>query len=123
MSTPYTDLQQKKYRSIRSASHGADLSLVSSYNGFHAAYGCAEKVAKVLGAAGLKDFSGVPLYVIALKEMPKACEKLSEVYSVALIDQSSNDKNDISWGLVWKIGRKSGGVEVKVAKEFSLEDF
>ncbi len=119
--SPYADLQQKKYRSIRSASHGADLSLVSSYNGFHAAYGCAEKVAKVLGAAGLKDFSGVPHYVIPLKEMPKACEKLSEVYSVALIDHSTNGKNENSWGLVWKIGRKGGSV-AKVTVD-SVEDY
>jgi len=117
--SPYAELQQKKYRSVRSASHGADLSLVSAYNGFHAAYGCAEKVAKVLGAAALEEFSGVPLYVIPLKEMPKACEKLSEVYSVALIDQSLSPKNDISWGLVWKIGRKGGAV----VKLDSVEDY
>lgn len=132
---PYTELQQKKYRIIRSASHGADLSLVSSYDGYHAAYDCAEKLSKVLGDAGRKDFGGVPAYVVALADMPRSLEKLSEQYSVAILDQLPNDKNNLAWGLVWKIRRGGSGakvVEKKVEKEkfatvravdYSLEDF
>lgn len=125
MTAPYTELQQKKYRIIRGASHGADLSLVSSYDGYHAAYDCAEKLSKVLGDAGRKDFGGVPAYVVPLSEMPRACEKLSEQYSIAILDQLPNDKNNLAWGLVWKIRRNVSGTRmpVKVEKEMSLEDF
>lgn len=123
--SPYTELQQKKYRIIRSASHGADVSLVSSYDGYHAAYGCAEKIAKVLGDAGMKEFGGVPAYVVPLSEMYKSCEKLSEHYSIAILDNLPNDKNLLAWGLVWKIRRNVSGAAVKekAKVEYSMEDF
>lgn len=122
---PYTELQQKKYRIIRSASHGADLSLVSSYDGYHAAYDCAEKLSKVLGPDGRKDFGGVPAYVVPLSEMPRSLEKLSEQYSIAILDNLPNDKNHLAWGLVWKIKRNVSGavVKEKAKVEYSLEDF
>ena len=121
MSSPFSDIQKKKYKIIRGASHGTDISLVSAYDGFHAGFECAEKVAKVLGPAGMRDWGTksepLPSYVIPLEQMQKACEKLSQHYSIALLDQLPNEKGNIAWGLIWKI-KRSGD-----AKQYSLEDF
>ena len=122
-SSQFAEIQKKKHRIVRSSSHGADISLVAAYDGFHAGFECATKVAEVLGPAGLKEWSDVQSYVIPLADMPKACEKLSQKYSIALLDQLPNEKGNIAWGLIWKIRRGDGGPIASIEPSRLLEDY
>lgn len=127
MPSPFNELQRRKHRIIRGASQGADISLASAYDGYHAAFECAVKVAEVLGPEGSRDYGSkaepLPAYVIPVAQMQKACEKLSQLYSVAILDSIASEKGDIVWGLVWKIRKAEGGKPAPVQKEISLDDF
>lgn len=127
----FSDIQRRKYTIIRGASQGADISLVTAYDGFHAGFECAARVAEVLGFSGLKNWGSesdpVMQYTIPLTQMPKACEKLSQRFSIALLDQLPNEKGNIAWGLIWKIKRGEGGTmadaPAPAKKDYKLEDF
>jgi len=126
----FAALQEKKYADTRSVSRGADITLHVVDGGTRALFQCASRIAKILGSEKLKDYGdgiyeSIPCYDIPISEHHAACTKLSEHYSIAIVDvMPATDKNRSLWGLLWKIN-KSQVVVLQAAptKVMSVEDF
>ena len=111
--TPSLFLTTKRetYRQHVAAGQGAGITLVAACGEYVATFDCAIRCAAVLGGRELKELAPlVSEYRIQLPDIRDAIEKLSQLYSVALVDYC-NDRHGARFVLVWRIAANnlSGG--------------
>lgn len=102
MSSLFLESKQATYRSLRSVSQGASLSLLHGGDEYVSTFACATAIAAILGDRRLSVADGVPRFTIPLEEMPSALTKLSAKHSVALLDVTCGDEGS-RFVLVWKV--------------------
>jgi hypothetical protein len=102
MSSLFFDTKKESYRAIRAASHGASISLSRGCDEYVATFNCATSVASVLGDRALSLGDGLAEYRIPVEELHRACLKLAQKFSIALIDVGMVDY-EVRFVLLWKI--------------------
>jgi hypothetical protein len=105
------DEMRSAYRAQRGVSQGAGITLVSRSGGYSASFGCAEKCAHILGGRNLENRSGLPFFKIYTEELHASITKLSEQFSVALVDLVTDEKGS-RFVLVWKISARAGSTPI-----------
>lgn len=100
---------RRSYRAQRGVSQGAAITLVSRSGGYTASFECAIRCSQILGTRNLTDRADngerMPVLKISTEDLHRAITKLSEAFSVALVDTAS-DENGTRFVLVWKITPK-----------------
>jgi hypothetical protein len=120
------DAKQEGYLKTRRVSAGAGITLVCKTGEYVAQFQCAKRVAEVLGDRGLIEkgdglFESIPAYAIPIEEMPSACEKLSQKFSIALVDITCEKES--RFALVYKIARKVEEPEQPTVHPLNLDEF
>ena len=108
------------YSRQRQVSAGAAITLVCGCGEYVALFECATRISKVLGDRELEDLGDglcevIPRYRIPFAEMSKLLERLTQVYSVALVDMAE----DCRFVLIWRIDCRKA---VVVEAELTLDD-
>lgn len=96
------DEMRRSYAAQRGVSQGAGVTLVATSGGYEARFDCATRAARILGDRSLRDYEGIPLLLIPTDDAHRGITKLSEAFSVALVD-TMTDENGTRFVLVWKI--------------------
>jgi hypothetical protein len=101
------DVKKQSYALQRAASHGAGITLVSGCGAFSASFDCAKHIASVLGNRELKDagdgiFEVIPTYAIPTAELHAALTKISNRFSIALVECVVTERGS-QFVLLWKI--------------------
>lgn len=125
----FSDTKKESYRAQRQTSQGAGITLVNGIGCYHATFECATRIAAILGNRGLSDagdglYESIPRYIIPLEELNEALLKLSQKYSVALIDLASDTPT--RFVLVWRIvpfARLTDIPEPPQPLTYNLDDF
>lgn len=91
---------RRSYRAQRGVSQGAAITLVSRSGGYTASFECATRCSQILGTRHFMETDNV--FTIPTEDLHRAITKLSEAFSVALVDTAS-DENGTRFVLVWKI--------------------
>lgn len=118
----FYEAKRESYAKTRAVSAGAGVTMVAKSGEYVAHSQCAKRVAEILGSRGLKEqgdgiLESFLVYPIPTEDMPGALEKLSRVYSVALVDYTGG-----GFALVFKIERKAGANgEPEQAKGASID--
>lgn len=104
----FSDIKRKGYNQTRTASQGATITLVSGPGYCIAQFECATRIAKVIGERGLTDqgdgmIEFIPVYRIPARELFSALQKLSKLFSVAIVEYDEK-----GFLLLWKIPRIAG---------------
>lgn len=102
-SSLYHQSRLSSWRQIRSASHGAGVSLLNGVGEYVATFDCALAVSRVLGTRGLESGSEVPTFKIPTSEVQSAIAKLSARYSVALVDVVADKGGELKFVCVWRV--------------------
>lgn len=92
---------RRTYAAQRGVSQGASITLFFSSGGFSARFECAKRAASVLGSRHYSDFLH-PHILIPTEELHKSIMRLSEEFSIALVDTVTDEKGT-RFVLVWKI--------------------
>ncbi len=122
----FTDFKRSAHIKQRAASNGAAITLVADSESFHASFECATRIAQVLGTRDLKDLGDglldeIPSYKIPLEDLESALQRLSQRFTIALVDYISS-KYEGKYVLLWKIiPAAAPGVTVKQIP--SLDEF
>jgi hypothetical protein len=93
---------RRSYLAQRGVSQGAGITLVSASQGWVARLDCAKRCALVLGERYSADFGEGEICGIPNEEMARALAKLSESFSVALVDTVTDDQGT-RFVLIYKI--------------------
>jgi len=106
-----TELKRQGYRLQRTASHGAAITLVSRCNEYAAMFECATKCAQVLGERAMEDLGDgilevIPYYRIPTEELYAALQKLSQRFSIALVEYAFTRQGG-QFVTLWRIERQS----------------
>lgn len=109
-SSLYRESKLASYRQIRSASHGAGISLLNKAGEYEASFDCALAVFRILGNRNLLIIDEVPTYKIPTAEMQSALAKLAQRYSVALVDVVA-ERDELKFVCVWRVESTGGAVE------------
>jgi len=112
------DSKRGGYSRQRQASAGAAITLVCGCGEYVALFECATRISKVLGDRELEDLGDgllevIPRYRIPFEEMAAGLAKLTEQYSVALVDISEDSR----FVLIWRINPAA-----KVPEELTSDD-
>lgn len=104
------ETKRQGYSRHRHASAGAAITLLCGCGEYVALFECAKRISTVLGTRELEDIGdglmeSIPRYRIRLEDMAGALAKLTEQYSVALVDMGS----DSQFVLVWRINPQQQG--------------
>ncbi len=98
----YHQSKLASYCQIRSASHGAGVSLLDQGGEYVATFDCAMHIASVIGTRTYSDVDNVPRIAIPTAEMQSTLAKIAARFSVALVDLVA-DENGLSFVCVWRI--------------------
>lgn len=98
MSALFDTEMRRTYAAQRGVSQGAAITLAAVSGGFQARFECATRCANILGS---RNHHGV-FFTIPTEEAHKALTRLSEIFSVALVD-TVTDEQGSRFVLVWKI--------------------
>lgn len=103
----FTETKRQGYQLQRSASNGAAITLVSCAGEFRALFECASRCAELLGDRELKDlgdgiFDVVPSYRILTEELLSSLQKLTQRFSVALVEYAQT-KTGGRFVCLWRI--------------------
>ena len=114
------EVKRATYSRQRQASAGAAITLVCGCGEYVALFECATRISKVLGDRELEDLGDgllevIPRYRIPFAEMSELLERLTQVYSVALVDMAE----DCRFVLIWRIDCRKA---VVVEEELTLDD-
>lgn len=108
MSLLHTEMRSA-YRAQRGVSQGAGITLVSRSGGYSAFFECATRCSQILGNRQLEnrgsDSEPIQVYTIPTEDLHRSITKLSEMFSVALVDLAT-DENGSRFVLIWKIPAK-----------------
>lgn len=100
------DEMRSTYRAQRGISQGAGITLVSRSGGYGASFECATRCSQILGNRSFQDYGekpeSIPVFTIPTEELHRSIMKLSETFSVALVDLAS-DETGSRFVLIWKI--------------------
>jgi len=93
---------RRTYVAVRGVSQGAGITLVSRCDGYRATMACAQRCVLVLGDRNFNHDEIRPVFHIPNDEMARALGKLSETFSVALVD-TVTDESGTRFVLIHKI--------------------
>jgi len=117
------EVKRATYSRQRQASAGAAITLVCGCGEYVALFECATRISKVLGDRELEDLGDgllevIPRYRIPFAEMAAGLAKLTEQYSVALVDLICETEGP-RFVLIWRIDCSKA---VVVEAELTLDD-
>lgn len=95
-----TETLRRTYVAQRGVSQGASVTLTAGSGGYSARFECAQRCASVLGTRNFYD--NPPFFEIPTEDLHKSITKLSETFSVALLDTVTDDQGT-RFVLVWKV--------------------
>lgn len=105
------DEMRSAYRAQRGVSQDASITLVSRSGGFSASFGCADRCLELLPSNYFGILEDASVYEIPTEELHASITKLSEQYSVALVDLVTDEKGS-RFVLVWKIPARAGSTPI-----------
>lgn len=104
----FTEIKRQGYRLQRTASEGANITLVSGCGSYTALFECARRCAEVLGDRALTDlgdgiFEVIPSYRISVEDLFSALQKITLRFSVALVEYTNTEKTGGRFVCLWRI--------------------
>lgn len=89
----FEEIKRAGYGRHRQASQGAAITLVCGVGEYTALFECAKRISTVLGTRDLDDLGdglceSIPQYKIPFEAMPAAISRLTEKFTVALVDMA-----------------------------------
>ncbi len=98
----FHNAKKSSYQSIRAASQGASISLFPARGAYAAMFGCATACARILGDRNLTTEDKIPHYLFPKEDIYSALGRLSQHYSVALLDTACDEQGP-RFVLLWKL--------------------
>lgn len=110
------DEMRSAYRAQRGVSQGAGITLVSRSCGFSAFFESATRCSQLLGNRQLEnrgtDAEKLLVFTIPTEDLHRSITKLSEMFSVALVDLAT-DENGSRFVLIWKIPARAESINTE----------
>lgn len=123
----FTSFKRIAYNQQRSASQGAAITLVSTAGEYRAIFECAKHCAEALGDRELKDLGDgilevIPAYHIPVEDLFSALTKLTQRFSVALVEYA-HTRNGAQFVCLWRINSAIAQAPIPQPASKNLDDY
>lgn len=119
----FEEIKRGGYSRHRQASAGAAITLVCGCGEYVALFECAKRISSILGDRELEDLGDsildvIPRYRISFADMAAALPKITEKFSVALVDMTADEQGP-RFVLICRI---NPAPVVEVEREITMDD-